>query len=167
VFSPALGVVLRRLLGAADHLYTRSVAGIDDLPVLCRPAIRAARFLYAEIGDTVAANGFDSVSQRAVVASSRKVQVLARSLVSRDPANGAMPSQVDDAARFLIESVGHAPAPEKSRGSIAWLVDLFERLEKQDRIRRGQAWESGYRSRPKRQGFRGSRQPSQLRKVEC
>jgi phytoene synthase len=167
VFNPALGGVLRRLLEAADHLYTRSAAGIDDLPALCRPAIRAARFLYAEIGDMVAANGFDSVSQRAVVGSSRKVQVLARSLVIREQSNGAIASSVDDAARFLIESVPDAPAPQKSRDSIAWLVDLFERLEKKDQIRRGRTWESGYRSRPKRDRFRGPRQPSQLQKVEC
>jgi len=166
-FSPALGVVLRRVLEAADRLYARSAAGIDELPVLCRPGIRAARFLYAEIGDTVAANGFDSVSQRAVVPSSRKLQVLMRSLIARESARDSIPSDVHDAARFLVESVSDSPAQEYPRGSIAWVVDLFGRLERQDRIRRGRPPAPSYRPRPGRKGFRGSRQTSPLRKVEC
>ncbi len=167
VFSPALGQVVRRLLEAADELYLRSSAGIDDLPVLCRPAIRAARFLYAEIGGTVAANGFDSVSQRAVVGLSRKVRVLGRSLIMREPSIAAMPPRVDDAARFLVEAVPDTPAREKSHNSIAWLFDLFERLEKQDRVRLSRLGNSNPRAHPKRHRLRGSRQPSQLQKLEC
>ena len=48
----AVRIAMRRdrLLAAADVLYARSEAGIGGLPLACRPAIRAARLIYAEIG---------------------------------------------------------------------------------------------------------------------
>ena len=42
-----------RLLGAADELYDRAGAGIDQLPAACRPGIRVAHALYREIGREV------------------------------------------------------------------------------------------------------------------
>ncbi len=59
--TPALRRVVARLLDAAEQLYARSEAGIAVLPLSCRPAIRAARLIYAEIGRAVEANGLDSV----------------------------------------------------------------------------------------------------------
>ena len=52
-FSPALGRAVERLLARADYLYERSDAGISMLPRPCRPAIRAARLIYCEIGNEV------------------------------------------------------------------------------------------------------------------
>lgn len=49
-FSPELGSVIQRLLDYADVLYLRAASGIARLPRRCRPAIRAACYLYAEIG---------------------------------------------------------------------------------------------------------------------
>src|SRR6185436_15894082 len=66
-YSPALGGVVRRLLGEADRFYASADVGIDGLPFDCQGAIRAARFIYAEIGAYVARAGFDSVTARAVV----------------------------------------------------------------------------------------------------
>lgn len=81
-FSPALGTVVARLLHDADRLYARSESGIAGLPPGCRPAIFAARHLYAEIGRQVERNGHDSVSTRAVVSARRKATLLAKALAA-------------------------------------------------------------------------------------
>lgn len=67
----------RRLLVEAEHLYARADAGIADLPRDARVAIRAARLIYAEIGEAVAAAGYDSVSRRAFTSPQRKLWLLA------------------------------------------------------------------------------------------
>ena len=50
IFTPAIGHVVARLLRAADQLYRRAEDGIAGLPRGCRPAIFAARHIYAAIG---------------------------------------------------------------------------------------------------------------------
>ncbi|MEM7081594.1 MAG: phytoene/squalene synthase family protein [Pseudomonadota bacterium] len=82
VFTPAIGNVVEELLTAADALYTRSTFGIAQLPVRARPGIYAARRIYAEIGRVIESRGLDSVSSRAVVTRSRKLALLAHSLLS-------------------------------------------------------------------------------------
>ena len=72
-FSPALGRVVERLLARADYLYDRSDSGISMLPRPCRPAIRAARLIYCEIGNELRRRGRDSVSSRAVVNKRTKI----------------------------------------------------------------------------------------------
>src|SRR4051794_31489486 len=76
--SRALGRVTRRLLAAAEHFYRRSEAGIAALPRDCRPAIMAARLVYAAIGAEIARSGHDSVTTRAVVPGRQKAALLAR-----------------------------------------------------------------------------------------
>lgn len=80
--SEALGRVVRRLLDEAARLYARSDAGVARLPFACRPAIRAARRIYAAIGDVLAARGFDAVSARASTSLWRKLRLLTCSLPS-------------------------------------------------------------------------------------
>ncbi len=80
--SAALGAVVQRLLAFADTLYWRAAAGIGRLPASCQPGMHAARVLYAEIGREVERRGLDPVSQRAVVAFSRKLQVLTAALAA-------------------------------------------------------------------------------------
>lgn len=139
-FSPAIGAVVARLLAEADRLYARADQGIAALPLSCRPGIRAARLLYAEIGHQVARAGFDSVSRRAVVSGRRKVWVLARRLAVPVGRGDAHPSL--DSARFLMEAVAATPwdAPAGPAGSrlaplryaderAGWVIDLFARLE--------------------------------------
>jgi phytoene synthase len=87
-FSPALGSVVRRLLSAADALYDRAAAGIDSLPAECRPAIRAARLIYREIGTVIARRGFDSVSHRAHTTATRKAWLALQAFVPPAPAVG-------------------------------------------------------------------------------
>jgi phytoene synthase len=143
-FTPALGAVVQRLLRAADRLYARSDAGIEGLPADCRPAIRAARLLYAGIGRELEQAGLDSVARRAVVPYSRKLVLLAQAR----RAGAAVPSDLDvpplPQTRFLVEAVtaspvGLRPAPtrwwEVGRRAV-WVVELFARLERQHRLER-------------------------------
>ena len=72
-----------RLLAEADVHYARADEGIAHLPADCRIAIRAARLVYAEIGNVVRARGFDSVSSRAVVPLWRKMTLMMKALGAR------------------------------------------------------------------------------------
>jgi phytoene synthase len=148
VFSAALGGVIERLLHAAEVLYARSDPGIAALPPACRPGMYAARLLYAEIGREVARRGFDSISQRAVVSWQRKARVLADAAVAATRVAEA-PGLDREEAEFLLGSIPvhespvhesplRLPAAGRGRGPrvddrVAWLVDLFERLERRDR----------------------------------
>jgi phytoene synthase len=171
-FTPALGLVVQRLLAEADRLYALSGTGIAGLPFWCRPGIRAARFLYAEIGDQVERCAFDSVSRRAVVPPLRKAVVLAQSLVARDRGMDGTSSPVHAQARFLIDALsdrGAAALSQPLGGRIAWLVDLFERLERQDRLRlKPTAAAAGHRAHPARGRYPQRPHPAaRLRKLEC
>ncbi len=150
-FTPALASVTQRLLRAADALYDRVGQGVAELPVACRPGINAARVLYQEIGKQVERNGFDSVSQRAVVSSGRKAALLSKVLMM--PTERSATEAVEPLAevRHLIDAVvraDHATLLAVGQPSAAsdaptawwnirdralWLIDLFERLERQDR----------------------------------
>jgi phytoene synthase len=144
VFSEALGIVVERLLQRAEALYQRAESGIGRLPVGCRPGIYAARLLYAEIGQEVARNGYDSVSQRAVVSSSRKVSLLSRALAVTPFPGGNCVAPVLDENRFLVEAAAAAaapktliPTPARRRNlgqKVVWVLDLFETLEQRERL---------------------------------
>jgi len=141
-FDARLGRVVRRLLAAADELYARGASGIVRLPAGCRPAIRAAAALYAEIGREVARRGHDSVTGRAIVPPMRKVAVLGRSALSGGARAGLMSLPPVASARFLVEAVartGHRSA----RAPVAWwqveartirILELFERMAERDRL---------------------------------
>jgi phytoene synthase len=142
VSGPQLAGVVQRLLYAAEAVYDRAEVGIAHLPAGCRPAISAARVLYAEIGRQVERNGLDSVSRRAVVPASRKaalapaVGVLA--LAPTRSLSGPWLTQ----ARFLIDAVAAARPPRVQHlapswwrlgARVVWVIDLFERLERRQR----------------------------------
>ncbi|MBE7220333.1 MAG: phytoene/squalene synthase family protein, partial [Caulobacteraceae bacterium] len=137
-FTPALGGLVARLLAEASRLYRAGAAGIAALPLACRPGIRAAGLLYAEIGREVARRGHDSVSARAVVPRTRKLTLLARAAtpVRTGRAAGAWP--LIEEARFLIEAV--APHPRTARRpygeQVLWALDLLSRVE-QRRVEQG------------------------------
>ena len=59
VFGAEIAAVVARLLAVADGLYERADVGIAGLEPRFRPAIFAARHLYAEIGVRVRDNGFE------------------------------------------------------------------------------------------------------------
>ncbi len=87
---PEIKSVVRRLLDEADALYRSADRGIAMLPRDCRIAIRAARLVYSDIGRTIAAADFDSVTRRAVVPRSRKLWLLLRA--SSAPWRAARPT---------------------------------------------------------------------------
>jgi 15-cis-phytoene synthase len=148
-FSPALASVVARLLKAADALYRRAELGIADLPRDCRAAIQAARLVYAEIGREVERAGCDSVSQRAVVSTQRKLALVARAAMAALVLPRAVqPSDANlqplPAIRFLVDvaaAPAHEPVPGHAaqaplEGRLAWTISLFERQQQRHRMAR-------------------------------
>ncbi len=136
VFSPAIGRCVARLLAEADSLYRRAESGIDGLDRAFRPAIFAARYLYAEIGAEVARNGFDSVGRRARVAFGRKTALVAKAL-ARSVHGGAVSTEpASPEVRFLVEAVPAAAMalPQaRARGvdaDLGWTLELFATLDR-------------------------------------
>lgn len=107
--SEGVRAVVARLLGEADGLYARADEGIGHLPRDCRTSIRAARLVYAAIGDVVRREGFDSVSSRAVVPLPRKLWLVLRALGARgwrpSPLEGAVSAE---AAPLVLAVAGDA-----------------------------------------------------------
>ena len=138
-FTPAIGSLVARLLGEADRLYRASEIGIADLPMSCRPGIRAARLLYAEIGRAVARRAHDSVTSRAFVSKPRKLHLLAQAAMPRRARAGLfqMPDLVE--ARFLVDCVTAAAPRHRAsyRDRVVWVIDLFERVERRRQMQRG------------------------------
>jgi phytoene synthase len=139
VFSPALASVIARLLVAADELYRRAESGVRALPLDCRPGIRAARLLYAEIGAELARQGLDSVSRRTVVPGRRKLQLLAWALGGVVLNGRAHPLPGLPAVQFLLDAVIAAPmALAEPVPRPAWsfdrhagrMLELLERVER-------------------------------------
>ena len=135
VYDPRLGMVLRRLVAHAERLYRRADAGIAMLPRRCRPAIVLASRLYERIGLRAVDGRRDPMAARTVVPGRDKFTLLLRACrdsFSLDSGNGAAPLP---AAAFLVVAAslpGHA-ASGHANSRIAWLIDLFERLERMDR----------------------------------
>lgn len=132
----ALGRVVQRLLREADALYERAGCGVALLPMNCRPGINAARFLYAQIGLEVERRGLDAIAGRAVVGRHRKAWGLLCAAVALAPDDAAAALPPLPATRYLVEAVTGplndaklAPRPQ----GVAWVLELFERLEKRDR----------------------------------
>lgn len=150
-FDAALERVIRRLLLAAERLYAQADIGIAGLPEGCRRGINAARFLYAEIGRQLERIGCDSVARRAVVPASRKAELVPRILwTSAFPRRGEARLELAE-TRFLVEAAAAAPLPRGTEaqgrrepalagieGRAVWVLDLFERLERRDRMRRAE-----------------------------
>lgn len=139
--TPELQAVVARLLDEADRLYHQAAAGIALLPRDCRSAIRAARLIYAEIGQQLRRDGLDPLRQRAVVPTSRKLVLLASASVlsgwRRAAANDAPPLAaiaylVDhcDTRPLPLDAPAHEAVATKPLGErVVWMLELFERLE--------------------------------------
>ncbi|KAA5603054.1 phytoene/squalene synthase family protein [Blastochloris sulfoviridis] len=146
VFDARLAAVVKRMIEAADRLYVRSEAGIARLPLSCRPGIWAARLIYAEIGREVARNGYDSVSQRAVVSAGCKARLLGRALTLAPlPGRSESAPPLPEVA-FLVDAVAGTPEPTVQRGDaeIAWwdvngrvaaMIDMFATVAERERDR--------------------------------
>jgi phytoene synthase len=130
--------VVERLLGVADILYRRAEAGIPGLPRACRPAIFAARHLYAAIGDEVAAAGFDSVTCRVHVPARRKLALLGRACADALRRRLAPePQRALEQTQFLVDAVCAARLPRNwprgVSGRILWVAELFATLKARER----------------------------------
>jgi len=150
VHSAALGSVIRRLLDDADRLYARVGVGIARLPLSCRPGINAARRLYAAIGHEVARRGLDAVTERAVVPPARKVRLLIAATVGALLPRPKLPSSDAplQATAFLVEAARDRPIASQAASLRRWhlrarwvrTIELFERLEREDRLATTRPW---------------------------
>ncbi len=139
-FDAAIAGIVQRLLDAADALYRKAEHGIAGLPRDCRPAIHAARLVYAEIGRQLERNGLDSINRRAVVSGQRKLALIARAataaVVAPASANAALP--VLPAVQFLVDAAA-APQARSALPSrtfderVGWVIQLCERQSAQQR----------------------------------
>ena len=140
-FTPEIAGFVRRLLERADALYARADEAIARLPPGVRPAIYAARMIYAGIGVQIARLGYDSVSARARTGLKEKLALTASALskAARNAPGEAL-DIADGADRALVAAVMAAPAPQAlapARSALAedvhWMLDLIEALERRDR----------------------------------
>jgi 15-cis-phytoene synthase len=132
--SPELAEIARRLLAEADRLYRRAEAGITALPLAARPAIFAARLLYAEIGSVVRAQGHDAVSRRAVTTPARKARLAAAS-VARAASASLLPQSAVLHAPPLPETaflVAAAARPAAAPARADHLTAIFAELRRRD-----------------------------------
>jgi phytoene synthase len=142
-FSPQVASVVARLLTRADELYRRADAGIERLDPAFRPAIFAARLLYAEIGELLSRRGLDSITRRTCVSAGRKLWLLARAgLRALTPARQGAGAEPLPETRYLVEAVDRetlraAPLRRGRRGGfdedLGWTVDLFTTLADRER----------------------------------
>ena len=128
VWTPALEAVVARLRAVAAALYRQAEGGIDRLPSDCRPAIFAARFLYAGIGEAAGRLGPDLLDRRAVVPGGRKATLVARALGRALVLGGTAEGPPLPETRFLVEAAVRAPAARPLEGRLARVIVMFERL---------------------------------------
>ncbi len=136
VLSPPLQAVIRRLLAVADDLYARSEPGVSGLPRDCRPAIRAARLIYAEIGRELERGGLDPVATRARVDGRRKAALLARALLPGPASRGGTAPPLAEAA-FLVDAVAARPVAARTpwwdvSGQAVRVLDLIATLRERE-----------------------------------
>jgi 15-cis-phytoene synthase len=132
-FDARLASVVARLLAEAERLYARAECGVIGLPRDCRPAIQAARLVYAEIGHALEASGLDSVQRRTVVPTWRKLALLLRSVGALVKAPGhpiaaGAGSAPLPAVRFLVEAAASNELPDRTfYQRTLRMIALFER----------------------------------------
>ncbi|MDT8435580.1 MAG: phytoene/squalene synthase family protein [Gemmatimonadota bacterium] len=119
-FRAAAGRVTADLLDEADAIYAAAWPGIARLPAACRPAIRAAALLYAEIGNRVRAAGCDSLTRRAWTTRRTRLRLGARAALAATPPPGAFPGAVRAAA--AARDAGRPGAPAAARTAAEFLV---------------------------------------------
>jgi phytoene synthase len=102
--APMRGAVAR-LLGEAEQFYRSGDRGLLALPWRCAFGVRAARLVYAAIGDRVARSDYDVLAGRAVVPTWHKLLLVARAGAG---ALAEMPAR-------LVRVLGRGPRPRVPR----------------------------------------------------
>ncbi|NNU79340.1 phytoene/squalene synthase family protein [Halovulum dunhuangense] len=142
--SRPLALVVHRLLAEAQRLYYRAEAGIAALPAGCRPAIFAARHIYAAIGAEVRRNDYDSVTCRAHTGKARKLALVAKSYASTGvtltmPRSAVLHAPPLPETAFLV-TAAHRPAQRRGVFDIGerltGLADILLELERVERARK-------------------------------
>jgi phytoene synthase len=140
-FEPAVAQVVAQVLNEADRLYEQAMHGIASLPPDCRSAICAASLIYAEIGHQLRRSGLDSVSQRTVVSTSRKLVLLFMAWTQSGWIR--MARQVPrplEAVQGMVDACTQDPQPNEEAGPgyfpsrsmnqrVAWVLELLEKRE--------------------------------------
>jgi phytoene synthase len=147
--TPQIQSVTARLLAEADRLYSQAQCGIAELPPDCRAAILAASLIYAEIGHQLRRDGLDSIRQRTVVSTRRKLVLLASAWTQsgwittrteQPPPLPAIAFLVDGCTAELARTQAQRFFPNRAMPQrIEWVFGLLERLEN---AKRGRAQES-------------------------
>ncbi len=140
VYDDRIARIAARLLDAAEMLYERAEAGIAALPADCRPGIHAARLLYREIGREALRRPAARLCERAVVPAGRKATLMAEALRVSLRQTRSPDAPPLEAVRFMIDAVRENAAPLRPAAAgqdrVAWLIALFERLERRDAVGR-------------------------------
>lgn len=136
--DPEIRIMTKRLLAEARRLYDRSEAGVASLPLRARPGILAARHIYAGIGSVIAANGYDSISQRAVTKRGQKLRWLGKAItqsawVTVMPQSPVLYAKPLDEVAFLVDAAAD-PQPQQTGWSDS-LITALAQLEARDRGR--------------------------------
>ena len=138
--SAKLRQVIQQILGEADRRYKLADEGIRQLPRRCRPGILAARRLYAEIGHTVALNGYESVNQRAIVSQPRKLQILFGLIRGPGAAPECMQEPCAVENQFLLDAVPKTEEwrnpnqPRHFSAKASWMLELFMVMKERDEM---------------------------------
>jgi phytoene synthase len=149
VFDSRIAGFTQRLLLRADALYRRGEFGLAELPWDCRPAIQAARLVYAEIGKQLVREGLNSVNHRTVVSTARKLALIAKAtaVALKPPTLPDVALSPVPAIHYLVDIVSKERDPLATQKPwtvpsrsfeerVEWLVDLFGRLEQRERVSR-------------------------------
>jgi phytoene synthase len=100
--QPGIAAMVERALVLADEYYRRADLGIAALPRDCQAAIRAARWIYADIGRVIRGRGCDSVTGRARTSTLRKLVLLLRTTWTRaQPPMLALPPAIPLASALV------------------------------------------------------------------
>jgi phytoene synthase len=128
--DPRIALLTQRLLAQADGLYRRAEAGIPALPITARPAIFAARHIYAGIGGAIAKLDHNTLHARARTSGGTKLGYLALSGL-RAAASAVLPTPVRLHMRphpecaFLVDAAAQIRAvPRRSDTLFAVLAQL-------------------------------------------
>ncbi|MEM8788112.1 MAG: phytoene/squalene synthase family protein [Pseudomonadota bacterium] len=145
--SAPLAQVVYRLLAEAQRLYWRAEAGIAVLPRGCRPAIYAARFIYAAIGQRIRAQDYDSVRVRAHTGGLRKLGLGGRALAASGlsvllPRSAVLYAPPLEECGYLVQAAARAPEGRWRAAvdrRVNTVTEVFLQLEARDRAAGRQA----------------------------